>query len=61
MWRATSTQNRLTPAKGTPEWKLFLRQFLNMFAVLLTVAGCLSMATFIELVAVFVYGLTFHQ
>jgi magnesium-transporting ATPase (P-type) len=36
----------LTPEKGIPDWKLFLRQFMNMFSGLLIVAGILSMVVY---------------
>jgi sodium/potassium-transporting ATPase subunit alpha len=38
--------NELTPPETTPLWLLFLMQFLNVFMVLLTVAGLLSIVAF---------------
>ncbi|KAJ0410509.1 hypothetical protein ATCC90586_008316 [Pythium insidiosum] len=39
--------NRLTPPKRVPDYVLFLRQFLDLFRVLLNVAGVLSLIAFL--------------
>jgi sodium/potassium-transporting ATPase subunit alpha len=38
--------NRLSPPKTVPDWILFLQQFLDMFMILLSVAGLLSLIAY---------------
>lgn len=44
--RETYGFNRLSPPVRVPDYILFLRQFLDLFMILLTVAGALSMVTY---------------
>ena len=40
-------QNKLTETKGIPPWKLFLKQFMNMFTAMLVFAGVLSLIVYL--------------
>ncbi|KAG7382833.1 ATPase Na K transporting alpha [Phytophthora boehmeriae] len=45
--RAAYGYNRLSPPARVPDWLLFLRQFLDMFMILLSAAGLLSLVAYL--------------